>query len=98
VRTFAPILKDGIDRLVNAGANVIGVPCNTVHSFFSKYTSHIPGVVVVSIVERTVYKVAKELKCKKVGVLGTTTTIESELYSEPLKKAGVQVKILPKEK
>lgn len=91
-------ISEGIEGLRAAGATVIGIPCNTVHAFFSRYRpSPSFGIRLLNIVEETV-KVVKDMKISVVGILGTHFTIESGLYATPLTEAGVNTVFLSKNK
>jgi len=87
------LLKDGIERLIKAGANVIGIACNTIHFLIH----HLPNydVKLLNIVDCTVSKIDK-MGIKKVGLLATNSSVNSGLYANPLKAKGVEV-VLPSE-
>jgi len=89
-----PILKESMLRLNRAGADLIAIPCNTVHIFIEELrrVSHAP---IISIIDETV-KYAKQRNYKKLGLLATTKTIQYKLYQKPLVENGIKV-ILPRE-
>jgi len=74
-------LKKGITTLENANVDFIVIDCNTVHLFIDalRKSTKIP---ILSIMEEIV-KIVK-LKYKKVGLLGSQTTIEKGLYDKYL--------------
>jgi aspartate racemase len=88
------LLKDAVDRLSRAGANVIGIACNTIHFLIHKLPIY-NNVSFLNIVDCTVEKI-KNLNVSNVGLLATTSTIKSGIYSNPLSQHGINV-ILPNE-
>lgn len=76
-------------QLEDMGAELIAIPCNTSHYFYSYIQEHLK-VPVINMLEET----AKE--CKKqgfvsVGVLATTGTKNSGIYEHALNEQGLQV-------
>jgi len=77
-----------IGSLVDQGATIIGIPCNTAHSplIFDEIKAHLPsGVVLVNMI----HEVAHYLKShyptiKNIGILSTTGTMLSQVYSQNL--------------
>ncbi len=83
------LLVDSVKRLNRVGADLIVIPCNTVHVFINDLRK-ISDVPLLSIIEET----AKECKTKsfqKVGVLGSSTTIKERLYAAELQKCGIEL-------
>ncbi len=88
-------------KLQNAGVTVAGIPCNTAHSEkifkviqseFLKNGGHIP---ILNMIAETVTFIAiKHPNITKVGVLSTTGTYKSSLYTKALQSGGFEV-ILP---
>jgi len=70
---------------------VVGIPCNTIHILFDKYAFAFPQIVVLNLIELTVAKVVCVLAKPRVGLLASSCTISSGLYSEPLRKANIEV-------
>jgi aspartate racemase len=85
------LLKDGIDRLIKAGANVIGIACNTIHFLIHNLPEY--NIQLYNIVDCTVEKIKKK-GITKIGLLATTSTIESQIYTNPLNENGIEV-VLP---
>lgn len=88
-----PFIKDCIIRLNKAGADYIVIPCNTVHVFIEDFRK-LSSVPVISIVEESVKDIISH-DFKNVGILGTTKTIESEIYQKELKRNGIKFTIPP---
>jgi len=81
------LLDDGIDRLIKAGANIIGIACNTIHYLLPMLPAY--KVNLLNIVDCTVTKV-ENLSIKSVGLLATTANIESEIYTHCLREKGIE--------
>jgi aspartate racemase len=73
------LVQESLDRLVKAGANVIAIPCNTVHSFFDELKCNIP---LLNIIDITLDSTRGE----KIGLLGTSTTINQNLFQNKTNK------------
>lgn len=65
--------------------------CNTVHAFFDEMQQSV-SVPMLSIIDETVRAVVMD-DVKHVLVLGTPFTLQSKLYQNKLRSAGVQVKV-----
>lgn len=85
----------GIKNLAAAGAEVGALACNTGHLVFDRLQAESP-IPLVSIVTSAV-KEAQEQGYQKVALLGTTATMEGDLYNTPLRKAGIEVVVPAKE-
>lgn len=91
-------------KLEEIGAQFIGIPCNTAHSFsiYNKVKEfmHIAGckAKLLHIVEET-HKYLEE-NCsdmKKIGLLGTLGTYETKLYEEYFIQKGIFELVIPDE-
>ncbi len=80
-------LVHGASTLKNAGCDFIVMPCNTVHCFASELEKK-AKIKVISIVEETVKKIKND-KIKKVGLVGSETTLKLKLYQEALNKSQI---------
>ncbi len=87
--TAVEMLSTEAKNLQQAGADFLVMACNTMHLFQAQITKnlHIPFH---SLIDHVIEEILKR-KIKKIGLLGSTTTVNSGLYSEPLKQLGVQV-------
>lgn len=83
-----PKMTESARLLKNAGADFIIIPCNTSHYFVSIIAEK-AGIEILSMVDETV-KVLVEKKYSKVGILATTGTIKTGIYSNKLKKNGIE--------
>ena len=83
---FAVMEKEA-ERLVAFGAEVIAIPCNTAHYFYTRLRQAIP-VPILNMVEDTVDK-AKAMGCRKLGILATDGTIHTETYQRVCGEKGM---------
>ena len=84
-------LLSGIRNLAAAGAEVGALACNTGHLVFDKLQKLSP-IPLISIVEATCDE-AIQRKYHKVGLLGTSVTMETDFFKAPFRKAGIEVTI-----
>ncbi len=89
---YLPHLVDAAKRLEKGGADLLVIPCNSVHVFIEEIKRSVK-IPVLSIVEETAnFLVSK--KIKKVGLLATVPTVDSKIYNLILEKKGIKI-ILP---
>lgn len=81
------VMESEAHRLVTFGAQVIAIPCNTAHYFYTRLNQVIP-VPVLNMVALTVDK-AVALGCQKVGILATTGTVHTQTYQSECKAKGL---------
>ena len=88
------MVKDEMVRLEQAGADLLVLPCNTMHLYqeFFMEDVHVPFLSMIDVVVDSV--VADQIS--SVGILGSKTTMQSGLYQHPLEQQGVDV-ALPSE-
>ncbi len=89
------ILVDSVKRLNRAKVDLIIIPCNTVHGCINDLR-RISDVPILSIIEETAQE-CKNKSFKKVGVMGSSTTIKEELYVTELRKQSIEIIIPNKE-
>ncbi|HKL66716.1 MAG TPA: amino acid racemase [Bacteroidales bacterium] len=86
-----PYLRFSIQKLEQAGASFIAIPCNTVHYFYD-FMSESVEIPIIHMIRETAAEVTEKYPgAKKVGLLATTGTIESGLYNRELEKKGYDV-------
>ncbi len=73
----------------------IASPCNTIHYLINEMRQF-SKVPIVAIHEEVVKEISKS-KIKKVGILGTKTTIYNNLYQDELKEKNIDFEILSEE-
>lgn len=82
----APYLKEGLFRLVEWGADLLAVPCNTAHYFIDHFLADIP-VPLVHIVHSTVEK-ARQTSPEGAWLVATDGTRASGIYETYAAKVG----------
>lgn len=80
-------LKGGIDTLVQAGAEVIVMPCNSIHKDIDKLREY-SKVPIISIVEEVIKKVKSD-NIESVAVLSSKSSAEDDFYDFALKDSGI---------
>lgn len=96
-----PVLRDGLTVLVGAGAQVLAVPCNTVHPFLPEaldgFDLHLVDMIEVAAQETAVAGISTA------AVLATAATLEHGMYERALAdqsvaahtpEAGIQAAVL----
>jgi aspartate racemase len=81
-----PLLRRGLERLIEWGADVLAVPCNTAHFFIDRFRKELT-VPLVHIVEATV-EAAKEKSGGGAWLLSTSGTRQSGIYTDCARRAG----------
>lgn len=84
-----PYLIYSAERLEKAGADFLVMPCNSLHIYIDKIRNAV-GIPVLSILEETGDYLAS-LGVNKVGILGTSLTIKSKLYSGVLNNKKIKI-------
>lgn len=82
-------LLEGIRNLAAAGAEVGALACNTGHLVFDALQAASP-IPLVSIVEVTCAEAVRR-GYKKIGLMGTSATMETDFFKAPFRKAGIEV-------
>lgn len=80
--------------LKSMGADFLIMPCNTSHYFLRDIRKQ-SGMDILDMIEETVSE-AQRAKCSRVGILATTGTLRTNLYSDCLRSRGMTA-ILPSE-
>lgn len=90
--SVADYLAESAQRLVNAGADFLIIPCNTSHCFYDILCSRIQ-VPVIHMIRACAQKV-KSLGYEKVALLATDGTVHSGIYPSVFAEYGIEV-LLP---
>ncbi|KAB1073081.1 aspartate/glutamate racemase family protein [Methylobacterium planeticum] len=77
-------------KLEAAEADLIAIPCNTAHAFVDRIQGHL-RIPVLNMLDETMAQVAGRHPGQLVGLLATSGTVESGVYAEAAKRAGVEV-------
>ncbi|MBI4133228.1 aspartate/glutamate racemase family protein [Candidatus Uhrbacteria bacterium] len=79
-RAYLSAFRESFRALERAGADVIGIPCNTAHARFKEFarTTDVP---LVNIITETIESMALAVpRGSAVGILGTTSLINLNVY------------------
>lgn len=82
------ILKNRVKFFNTVNPSCLTIACNTAHIFLNDLQK-IAKVPFISVIEEVVKAVTKS-GLRKVGILGTPTTIKSKLYQNALHKFGIK--------
>src|SRR5690606_13896368 len=86
-----PHMLRAAHNLVDAGADLITLPCNTAHAFYDDLAEAVPVPVLHIMREVAAWLAAEQPGIRRVGLLATVTTIRLGLYHTALADAGVEV-------
>lgn len=93
--TLVEWLVNGIEVLHKGGADFAFISANTPHIVFDR-VNELSSIPLISIIEST-SEYIKYQGIKRVGLLGTKFTMESDFFQEVCKKNGIQI-FVPNEK
>jgi len=82
------MINNGLKKLEHAGADFIIIPCNTVHVFIDELRKSV-NIPIISIVDETV-NLIKNTNIRKVGIIGSKTTLTERLYQDKLESVGIK--------
>ena len=82
-----PYMIEAIRTLERGGADILCMPCNTAHAGFDVYRS-LTRLPFISIIDASISRIQMKPSAV-VAILGTVVTVESGLYTNPLKKAKI---------
>ncbi|KGR76693.1 cysteate racemase [Ureibacillus sinduriensis] len=83
-----PYLIRDAEKLANAGADLICIPCNTAHTFYEELQAASP-VPVLHMIRETA-KRAADTGAKRVGILATDGTLASGVYQQALIQQDIE--------
>lgn len=83
-----PWLEEGLRHLVDAGAELVVVPCNTVHAWVTPLAQRLP-VDFLSIIDVTTAAVRRAGAAAVVGVLATDGALAAGVFQDALDRAGI---------
>lgn len=82
-------LQDNVLRLEKAGAKCVVIPCNTAH-YFSKEIQDVLHIPFINMITLTANFFHTYFPQKKVGLLGTTATVQSGIYEHALSQYHIE--------
>lgn len=83
-----PWLTEGVRRLIGSGAQIVVVPCNTIHAYLGPVMADQP-VEFLSIIDTTV-QVIQRRGARTVGLLATDGALASGVFQAALDAAGIE--------
>lgn len=83
-----PAMAEEAARLARAGADLLAIPCNTAHCFYTGVQAAV-DVPVLNIIEQNA-AFCRFLGLTRVGVLATEGTVASGAYKEALTDVGIE--------
>ena len=86
-----PYLKEGLEKLVGWGADILAVTCNTAHYFIDQFREEL-SMPLIHIVEETI-KRAEELSPQGAWLTATLGTMRTGLYQRYADKMGYKLYI-----
>lgn len=81
------MLEASVRRLNEMPADLIVIPCNTVHIYFERLQS-VSEAPMLNIIDETTREIERR-GLKRIGIMATTTTVNGMLYQSSFKKAGI---------
>jgi aspartate racemase len=92
-----PLLRKGVRTLARAGADFIVIPCISAHAFLPVIRKASP-VPILSLLDEALASAKKRNPgLKRAGLLASTGTVRSGLFSKTFAKAGIEI-ITPTDK
>ena len=88
----AALMSRSAGKLVQAGAELIICPNNTLHRAFDHVVSAVPWLHIAEAVTAEI----RRMRLRRVGLLGTAAVMEGRIYHSRLSQAGIEV-VLPEE-
>lgn len=82
------MVEEEIVRLEYAGAEFLVLACNTMHLYLEQFR-RVSAVPFLSMIDAVTAAVVRD-RLKTVGLLGSVTSLQSDLYSRPLAAAGTR--------
>ncbi len=82
----------GLKKLEDCGASFIAMPCNTAHLYFAALEQCIQ-IPLLNMVQATLTQIPKS--AKKIAILGTRATLESQIYQKELQAAHLKLALDP---
>lgn len=89
-----PVMREEAQKLVNYGAGVLALTCNTAHYFYEALQESIP-VPLLNIAALAIGEIASR-GITKVGLLATTGTVNFGIYQQACEEGGIEC-IVPDE-
>jgi len=86
-----PLIVEGFQRLKEAGADFVVMPCVTAHYFYQEVRDQV-DIPFISLLDESVKWAKDEVpELRKVGLVASSGTLESRLFHDIFGKAGIEV-------
>lgn len=87
-----PYIRKGIEGLIEAGADIVAIPCNTAHILYDKYAADLGGKVpnIIELTSLATSDFLKQNKHKKALVCASSSVIKSEMYDRQLDRLHIE--------
>lgn len=80
-----------MDKLAEEGVKMLVIACNTASAALAGEAQKRYQIPVVEVIQPAVNRAKAQTRNGKIGVLGTTATINSQIYQKALKNSGIEV-------
>lgn len=87
-----PWLEEGIAHLIDCGAEILVVPCNTIHIYLPALVRNCE-IEFISIIDAAVDAALHEQEGDSIGLLATGATLASGLYQRALEAQGMEAEL-----
>jgi len=85
------LLVEGFQRLKNAGADFVVMPCVTAHYFYPEIRNQV-DIPLISLLDEAVRWAKDEVpELRKAGLVASSGTLESQLFHDAFAQAGIEV-------
>jgi glutamate racemase len=91
--TIIKYAREDAKFLLDKGAKIIVIACNTASAAASSVLREELGVPVFEVIGSAVKRAAAVTKNKKIGVIGTRATIGSDVYQELIRRANSEIQV-----
>lgn len=91
-----PWLMTGVDQLERCGAEIVVVPCNTVHGYLPPVMEQ-RNFEFISIIDTTIESIPSIDTREPIGLLATDGALASDIYQSALRTAGYEVALPSRE-
>jgi aspartate racemase len=86
-----PFLVEGFQRLKDAGADFVVMPCITAHYFYPDVKDQV-DIPFINLLDETLRWAMENVpQLKKAGLVASTGTLESGLFDDVFKEAGIEI-------
>ena len=95
-KTIQNYSKRIVEFLISENVKMIIIACNTASSLASDYLKNLFDIPIIEVVTPCLQKAIKETKNQRVGVIGTSATIQSKIYSRLINQINNKIIVFEK--